>query len=112
MLPGAGSSCQARPRLIADLCLPDAKVVLCIPHSALSLAQMQMKRPSGELEMPSTPPDLQLTSSRGRIVKPRTWEDGAEAPLALAGSRLQRTTTPKQELSSPDSDLPAISAGR
>ena len=87
-------------------------MALCIVDSTLLLAQMQMKRPSGELELPSTPPDLQLTSSRGRIVKPRTWEDGVEAPLALAGSRLQRTTTPKQELSSPDSDRPAVSAGR
>ena len=99
-------------KLSADGHLLAAEVVSCIADGALLLLQMAMKRPSGELELPSTPPDQQLTSSRGRIVKPRTWEDGAEAPLALAGSRLQRTTTPKQELSSPDSDRPAISAGR
>lgn len=74
---------------------------------------MQTMRPSGDLDLPSTPGDSQLTSSRGRIVKPRTWEDGAEAPMALAGSRLQRTTTLKQELqSSPDGDRPAASVGR
>ena len=100
-------------RLSADRHLLVAGVLFCPADRALLLAQMAMKRPSGELELPSTPPDQQLTSSRGRIVKPRTWEDGAEAPpLALAGSRLQRTTTPKQELSSPDSDRPAVSAGR
>ena len=74
--------------------------------------QMQRKRSSGELELPVSPIEPQLTSSRGRIVKPRTWEDGVEAPVALAGSRLQRTTTLKSEpQSSPEGDMPA-SMGR
>lgn len=74
---------------------------------------MQRKRSLGEAELPATPSEPLLTSSRGRIVKPRTWEDGAEAPIALAGSRLQRATTPKQEpqSSSPEGDRP-LSTGR
>lgn len=73
---------------------------------------MQRKRSLGEVEIPATPTEPMLTSSRGRIVKPRIWEDGAEAPVALAGSRLQRTALPKQEAQSPvDGDKPA-SAGR
>ena len=73
------------------------------------------KRSMGELEVPSPTPsgEGQLTSSRGRVVKPRTWEDNAEPPIALAGSRLQRTTTPNKEpQGSPEGDRPPMPPGR
>ena len=73
------------------------------------------KRSMGEVEVPSPSPsgEGQLTSSRGRVVKPRTWEDNAEPPIALAGSRLQRTTTPNKEpQGSPEGDRPPMPPGR
>ncbi|BDA44550.1 hypothetical protein COCOBI_06-0260 [Coccomyxa sp. Obi] len=65
-------------------------------------AIMQRKRSADDLE---TPVGLStgLTSKRGRVVKPKQWDDGTEAPIALGGSRLARRTPPPKEDSGPSS---------
>ena len=63
---------------------------------------MQRKRSSDEL---GEPPAMLAghTSKRGRVVKPKLWDDGTEAPIAMGGSKLARRTPPPKEDSGPSS---------
>ena len=53
---------------------------------------MQRKRSMSDVDIPLTPSaSASLTSSRGRVVKPKLWDDGTEAPLALGtAAKLER----------------------
>ncbi|KAK9908530.1 hypothetical protein WJX75_009252 [Coccomyxa subellipsoidea] len=63
---------------------------------------MQRKRSSDEL---GEPPAMLAghTSKRGRVVKPKLWDDGTEAPIAMGGSKLARRTPPPKDDSGPSS---------
>ena len=84
---------------------------------------MQRKRPLNDVDTPVTPASASnLTSSRGRIVKPKLWGDGTEAPLALglsakaercpaaAVEAMPRVPTPPKE--DADSDQPSSTSDR
>lgn len=66
------------------------------------MSTMQRKRSAEELDVAAvvTPSH---TSKRGRVVKPKQWDDGTEAPIALGGSKLARRTPPPKEDSGPSS---------
>jgi hypothetical protein len=86
---------------------------------------MQRKRSLTDVDTPVTPASASaLTSSRGRIVKPKLWGDGTEAPLALGtGAKAERapaaaaseatprvpTPPPKEDA---DSDQPSSTSDR
>ncbi len=64
---------------------------------------MQRKRSSDDMEGRQPAVALGHTSKRGRVVKPKLWDDGTEAPIAMGGSRLARRTPPPKEDSGPSS---------